>query len=164
MRQKIIQLVIACGICLSAGIIGSTATYPAISGWYANLLKPEFNPPNWIFGPVWTTLYLLMGISLFRIWQKETRSEKKTKSLDKKSALWVFSIQLLLNTGWSLIFFGLKNPMLAFFEIVIMWIFILLTIIKFNKIDKIAAILLVPYLLWVSFATVLNYFIWQLNP
>jgi benzodiazapine receptor len=119
------------------------------------LNKPFFNPPHWLFGPVWITLYLLMGISLYLIWNNDGK--------DSKSALIVFSIQLGLNTLWSLLFFGLKNPLLAFIEIILLWLFIVLTILFFYQKSKTASFLLIPYLLWVSFASVLNFSIFYLN-
>ena len=140
-----------------AGGIGSFATASAISMWYATLNKPPFNPPNCIFGPVWSVLYLLMGISLYLI------LIQKDKSIEQRIGVMLFATQLLLNTLWSLIFFGLRNPALAFGEIIILWIFIFLTIIYFNKVNKIASFLLIPYLAWVSFAAILNLWIMILN-
>lgn len=139
------------------GIAGSFFTFTSISDWYPALNKPGFTPPNWIFGPVWTILYLLMGISLFLVWKKGIKNEKVS------SALTLFFIQLALNFLWSVIFFGLKMPGLAFFEIVILWIAILIVILKFLKLNKTAAYLLIPYFVWVSFASVLNLFIFLLN-
>lgn len=141
-------------LCESAGVIGSIFTFPAIPAWYAFLTKPSFSPPGWLFGPVWITLYFLMGISLYLIWEKG----EKTLGLVK-----IFLIHLVLNSLWSIIFFGLKNPGLAFAEILILWGMILYLALKFYKIDKTAAYLLVPYQLWVSFATVLNLSVWLLN-
>ncbi|MBW6441818.1 tryptophan-rich sensory protein [Patescibacteria group bacterium] len=143
-------------ICQLAGIIGSLFTTPAIRGWYTGITKPSFNPPNWLFAPVWTTLFVLMGISVSMIWLSE-------KNELRKKALVIFFIQLVLNTLWSIIFFGMENPMLAFYEIIILWFAILYTIILFWKIKKPAAILLIPYILWVSFAAVLNLSIALLN-
>lgn len=150
-------------LCQLAGIIGSVFTVSSISTWYAELTKPTFNPPNWIFGPVWTTLYLLMGISLYLIW-RELYSKKKDVNVQKiKSALEFFSLQLIFNILWSIIFFGFKTPFTAFFEIIILWILILLTIINFYKINRTAGILLIPYILWCTFAAVLNLAIAILN-
>ena len=156
-KQNWFRLVISIIICQSAGIIGSFFTAPAIDAWYKNLIKPVFNPPSWIFGPVWTLLFLLMGISLYIIWQQ---------GLDKKYnklAFWLFIVHLGFNTLWSILFFGLKNPGLAFLEIIFLFLFIIYLILHFCNIDKKAAYLLFPYLLWVSFAAILNYSIWQLN-
>jgi len=144
-------------ICQMAGIIGSVFTTPAITTWYANINKPSFNPPNWLFAPVWTTLFLLMGIALFLIWKKGLNRK------DVKTAFSVFMFHLVLNTLWSILFFGLKSPFAAFIEIIFLWIFILISIILFFRISKIAAYLLIPYIFWVSFASVLNFAIWRLN-
>jgi tryptophan-rich sensory protein len=146
-----------------AGAIGSVFTSSSIPNWYAGLLKPALNPPNWLFGPVWTILYLLMGISVFLVWKKENEPEFLNQKLKIKNALLIFIGQLSLNASWSILFFGLKNPGLAFIEIIILWFFILFTIIKFFQISKTAAYLLLPYIFWVSFATYLNFLIWQLN-
>ncbi|MDD5071439.1 MAG: tryptophan-rich sensory protein [Patescibacteria group bacterium] len=140
-----------------AGLIGSVFTAPAIPGWYAGLARPPFSPPNWVFAPAWITLYLLMGLAVFFIWQKESESEKE------KSAVNLFWLNLFFNAIWSPIFFGLKNPGLAFVNIVIILIFIIILIIKFWPIRKLSAYLLIPYLAWVSFASCLNYYIWILN-
>lgn len=152
-----LKLIVALFLCQSAGIIGALFTFDAIPSWYAGLVKPSFAPPNWLFGPAWTTLYTLMGISLYLIWQA------KAKIKIKKAALNIFYAQLILNALWSIIFFGLKNPGLAFVEILLMWVLIAASIVKFNKINKTASYLLVPYLLWVSFATLLNASIVYLN-
>lgn len=142
--------------CQLAGLIGSIFTFPSIGNWYKYLNKPFFNPPNWIFGPVWTILYLLMGISFYLIWQS------KSKKKNNKYFL-IFYMQLFLNSLWSAIFFGLHNTLLAFIEIMFLWLAISLTIISFYKISKLAALLLVPYILWVSFASILNFAIFILN-
>ena len=141
-----IKLVIALVICQLAGIIGSIFTSPNIGAWYATLIGPSFAPPNWIFGPVWITLFVLMGISLYLVWK-----EKKNKI-----AISLFFIQLGLNVLWSFFFFGLQNPLLALIELVILWVFILLTILYFFKISKLSGYLMLPYIIWVSFAFVLN--------
>jgi len=151
------KLIIAIVISQLAGVIGSVFTVSAISTWYAELLKPVLNPPNWLFGPVWTTLYVLMGIAAFLIWKKGY--EKR----EVRIALGIFLIQLFLNTMWSIIFFGLHNPFWAFIEIIVLWFAIVATIIVFYKISKPAAYLLLPYLAWVTLAGYLNYSIWMLN-
>ena len=143
--------------CLAVGFLGSFATTPAIPTWYQTLNKPIFNPPNWIFGPVWTTLYILMGISLYLVWKKGFKNKKN------KDAINLFLIQLGLNFIWSFIFFGFKNPQLAFVNIILLWAAIFITILKFWKISKWATYLLIPYILWVSFASILNLFIAILN-
>jgi tryptophan-rich sensory protein len=145
-------------ICLLTGAAGSVFTVTGPGSWYDLLTKPSFNPPNWIFGPVWTTLYILMGISLYLVlveWKKGT---------DVRIAGGLFAIQLFLNFIWSYAFFGLQSPSSAFIVIVLLWVAILATIIIFFRINRIAGYLLVPYILWVSFAGILNYSIMVLNP
>jgi len=151
------RLIISLALPQLAGIVGSLFTTSAIPTWYATLQRPSFSPPNWIFGPAWITLYILMGISVYLIWQ---RIEKNKIA---KSALWMFWVHLFFNASWSIIFFGLQNPGLAFVNIIIIWLLIIALMIKFWKINRWASYLLIPYLLWVSFASVLNYFIWYLN-
>lgn len=141
--------------CEAVGLLATPVTITAIPTWYASLNKPFFSPPNFVFGPVWTILYLLMGVALYLVWMKN----KKVKT-----AVVVFSGQLVLNFLWSIIFFGLHLPILAFLEIIFLWVAIAVTIIIFAKISKVAAYLLVPYLLWVSFAAILNIAIVVLNP
>jgi translocator protein len=134
-----------------AGIFGGVATASSVKTWYTvNLVKPSFNPPSWVFAPVWTLLFFLMGVALYLVW-------------NKKNNLFWFWIQLILNTLWSFLFFGLHSPSLAFYEIIILWFAIFMTIIKFYRYNKIASILLWPYLAWVSFASFLNYSIMILN-
>lgn len=157
-KIKIIRVIIPIVICLFAGFIGSFFTTTAIPTWYASINKPSFNPPNWLFGPVWTFLYILMGISLYIIWDKDVKNKKI-----KNNALMIFGIQLFLNVLWSVIFFGLKSPFYAFIEIMFLWVTILFTIISFYKISKTASFLLIPYILWVSFASLLNFYVWVLN-
>lgn len=144
------KLIISIAICEFAGLIGSIVTIPAITGWYTTLAKPVWTPSSWVFGPVWITLFALMGLSLYMVWEKKT-------------AISVFGIQLGLNIIWSFLFFGLHKPLWAFCEIVLLWFAILGNIIVFYKIDKRAAYLLVPYLVWVSIAAALNYSVWMLN-
>lgn len=151
-----IKLIVSIIICQAAGLIGTVFTTSSIPDWYAGLKKPSFNPPNWLFGPVWILLYLLMGISLYLVWKQRDGTETKT-------ALIFFAIQLILNSLWSIIFFGRQQPLLAFFEILILLLFIALTIVKFFPISKVSAYLLLPYLLWVSFASLLNFYIVRLN-
>jgi benzodiazapine receptor len=155
--KNIAQIVLAIIICELVGMIGALFTTPAISTWYVGIIKPTFSPPNWIFAPVWTILFALMGIAAYLIYKKGT--DKK----EIRIALFIFDIQLLLNVLWSVLFFGMHNPGYAFIEIIFLWLAILLTIISFFKISKTAAYLLIPYILWVSFASFLNYSIWQLN-
>ena len=146
-----------------AGIIGSVFTFSSISSWYVTLIKPALNPPGYVFGPVWTTLYALMGIAAFMIWSSYAKAPAGQEKRKITTALTFFGIQLVLNTLWSIIFFGLRSPGAALVDIVFLWIAILATIIVFYKIRKTAAYLLLPYIAWVSFATYLNYSIWILN-
>lgn len=155
--SNIIKLILSIVICQAAGIIGTIFTGDSVLGWYAGLNKPSFNPPDWIFGPVWITLYILMGISLFMIWREDLKNK------DVRSAFNLFMVQLVFNTAWSIVFFGAHSITGGLIIIIILWILILMTIIKFVKISRFAGILLIPYLLWVSFATVLNFFIYKLN-
>jgi len=167
-------------ICELAGTVGAIFTTPAVSSWYKNINKPSFNPPNWIFGPVWTLLFVLMGISLYIVWSKKWEPTSKVNY--KKVKVWnplsknflsgnwrklniilIFSTQLVLNVLWSVIFFGLHLTGVAFFELLMLWFAIMFTIINFYRVSKIAAYLLIPYILWVSFAGVLNFFIWASN-
>lgn len=147
-----LKLVISIVVAQSAGLIGTVFTISAIPTWYAYLNKPIFSPPNWLFGPVWTVLYTLIGISLYRIWIK-----------NKKSSLKLFFFHLFLNAIWSPVFFGAKNLGLAFLIILLMDVTLIIIIKRFIKIDKLAAYLLVPYLLWISFASLLNFSLWTLN-
>lgn len=155
MYIKILKCIVAISLCLAAGFLGSFFTSPSIPTWYQFLAKPSFSPPNWLFAPVWTALYILMGISLYLVWG--------SKSKKRQIAINIFLIQLGLNALWSIIFFGMKNPGLALLEIVILWSTIFLTIKLFFPISRIAAYLLVPYILWVSFASILNLSIWLIN-
>lgn len=155
--KNIGKLIIVIIICELVGIAGSIFTVPAISNWYLTLNKPSFSPPNWIFGPVWTLLYLLMGVSVYLIWNKGLKNRKI------REALVIFSAQLFLNFLWSFLFFGLRSPILGLINIVALWLVILLTIVKFHQFSKPAAYLLFPYLLWVSFASLLNFSILLMN-
>ena len=151
------KLIIAIVVCELAGGIGSLVTISAIPTWYAALAKPALNPPSWIFGPVWTTLYLLMGIAAFLVWKQGWGRR------DVRKALAVFGLQLVLNAVWSIIFFGLHSPLWALVDLVAMWLAIVWTMTLFYRISKPAMWLLLPYVLWVSFAAYLNYSIWILN-
>jgi benzodiazapine receptor len=143
-------------VCFLPGIIGGFFTANNLSPWYGLLVKPSFNPPSWIFSPVWTTLYTLMGISLFLILKAEN-------SRDKTQGVVFFCVQLVLNGLWSIVFFGLHQILLAFILIIFLLLFIILSILKFYSVSKPAAYILIPYLLWVSFASVLNLSLYQLN-
>ncbi len=149
-------LIICLLIPLAIGGIAGFATASGVNDWYVTLNKPSFNPPGYIFGPVWTFLYLLMGISLFIIWQSPAGQ-------NRTNALIAFSVQLFLNFVWSFLFFKFELPGWALIEIVLLWLSILAMIILFARISKTAASLQIPYLLWVSFATILNAAIWHLN-
>ena len=156
MKADLKKLVISLSLPFLAGFIGSYFTAPAIPTWYAGLRKPFFNPPNWIFGPVWTLLYLLMGISFYLIYKS-----KKT-NYTNLSYCYFFG-QLVLNSLWSIAFFGLRNIGLALIVIFLLSILIFITIMLFEKINKTASYLLMPYFLWVLFATILNFSIFILN-
>ncbi len=156
MPKNILKLILFIGVCLGAGIVGSFFTISAIPNWYTTLHKPFFSPPSWIFGPVWTVLYVLMGVALYLALSGKGKGERE-------KAIRIFAIQLILNAAWSIIFFGMRNPALALEEIIALWIAIILTIKAFLKINKLAGKLLVPYLVWVSFAAILNLFIVLLN-
>jgi len=156
--NKIIKIIAAVAVCLAIGYFSGTVTRSAILDWYPTLEKPSFNPPNWIFAPVWTGLYIMMGVAAGLVWN---RIKYETEAV--KKALVFFIIQLILNAMWSYLFFGLRNPMLAGLEIIVLWLMIFETYVQFNKINKIAGYLFIPYLAWVSFAAVLNASIWWLN-
>jgi translocator protein len=155
MMNKIWKLVISLIIPFFASVIGGFFTASSVSTWYVTLNKPFFNPPSWVFGPMWTFLYFLMGISLYFVWIN--------KAKNKKSAFTIFGIQMFLNAVWSVLFFGFQNPLFAFIEIILLWFAILFMIIYFYRINKTSAYLLIPYILWVSFAAVLNFSIFILN-
>lgn len=155
-RSNGIKLILSIVLCVSLGSVGGLVTVSEIPTWYASLNKPSFNPPNWLFGPVWTTLYVLMGISVYLIW-------KQPVSKERNQALQLFILQFILNFCWSFIFFGLHATGWALIEMIALWILILLSILHFAKHSKTAAWLLVPYISWVSFALLLNAAIWKLN-
>lgn len=175
--SKPIKFILSLFFVFTAGFIGSLFTSSSVGNWYLELNKPAFNPPSWIFSPVWSTLYLLMAVSLYLIWSKCKKKKGWSELLiriyrrfvgdDKQRiinlALLFFSIQLILNVFWSMFFFGLKNPILAFFDIILLLIFIIITIIYFYKIDRVASVLLWPYLGWTLFASGLNLAIILLN-
>lgn len=155
--RDVFKLIVAVLVSELAGVVGSVFTAPAIPGWYAELAKPALTPPGWVFGPVWVALFALMGIAAFLVW----RQGWERKNI--RFALGIFGVQLVLNILWSVIFFGLQSLGWAFAELVILWLAILVTIVVFYKISRLAALLLVPYILWVSFAGYLNLSIWQLS-
>ena len=155
--QQAIGLVVAVAICFAAAGLGGLVTTPQIPGWYAALAKPTWNPPAWIFGPVWSLLYLMMAVAAWLVW-------RQAGIAGAKLPLGLFAVQLILNSLWSVLFFGLHSPGGAAAEILLLWAAILATLITFWQRSKLAGGLLVPYLAWVSFATVLNVTIWRLNP
>ncbi len=155
--KRIVKLVVALAVCQLAGFVGSLFTTPSIPTWYASLQKPGFTPPNAVFSPVWITLFVLMGVAAFLVWDKGIGSK------GVKTALSAFGVQLGLNLLWSGLFFGLRSPLLAFVEIVALWLAIAAAILTFYRVSKPASFLLIPYIAWVSFAAVLNYAIVRLN-
>lgn len=156
--SKIVKIAIAVAICLGVGYGSSLVTQSSITTWYPTINKPSFNPPNEVFAPVWTILFVMMGVSAGLVWSK-----MESVPILVKKALWVFVIQLILNALWSFLFFGLQNPFLALAEIMLLWLMIFETIKLFKPIDALASKLMIPYLLWVSFAMILNGSIWWLN-
>jgi len=164
-QKNILSLVIAVAICELAGLVGSIFTFVSVNSWYAILIKPVLTPPAWVFGPVWITLFLLMGVAVYLVWVKPEShwhiwgGSKKLK----QTALIIFAAQLVLNILWSFVFFGLHNPLAGLIEIIVLWLAIAATIWVFAKISRSAAWLLLPYLLWVSFAMYLTTAIWLLN-
>ncbi len=158
MKLNIPRLAICVGICFAAAFAGSQFTPLPGSEWYYHTLnKPSWNPPSWLFAPAWSVLFLLMAVSLYLVVQE---------GLDKlpvRGALWVFGTQLFLNFCWSALFFGLHSPLYGLIEIVFLWCAIVLTIVKFKGVRPVAGYLLIPYLMWVSFASFLNFTIWTLN-
>ncbi len=160
-RQKgnFLSLLAAVLLPIAGGALVGIITSRAVTTWYITLAKPDWNPPNWIFGPVWTVLYGLMGLASWLIWKKRASQPEA----QVRSALRWYGWQLGLNYLWSIIFFGARRPDLALVEIVVLWATILVTIVKFSKIDRLAAGLMIPYQLWVTFAAALNAAIWWLN-
>lgn len=156
--NKITRILVVVVTCLAIGYFSGMVTRSAIITWYPTLVKPSFNPPNWIFAPVWSMLYIMMGVAAGLVWNRIDHEKEAVKN-----ALICFAVQLGLNALWSYLFFGLKNPLLAGVEIIVLWLMIYETYTKFAKINSIAGYLLLPYLLWVSFAMVLNGSIWWLN-
>lgn len=151
-----IALVVFLALCLGAGGLGAIATTPEIDGWYRTLQKPAWNPPDHVFGPVWTALYVLMAMAGWLVWQKECSGSRRV-------GLFLFGLQLALNVAWSWIFFALHEPGWAVVEITVLWLAILATLVVFLRQSRLAGALLVPYLAWVTFAAGLNFAIWRLN-
>jgi tryptophan-rich sensory protein len=157
-KKNTLGLVIAILLPLSLGGIGAVTSNYSLSTWYRTLRKPSWNPPNWVFGPVWTALYIMMGLASWLVWRERTSRRPSVEE-----ALRWYSIQLFFNGLWSIIFFGMRRIRLALVDIVALWGSLLVTLIQFFRVRKIAAWLLIPYFLWVSFATMLNAMIWWLN-
>lgn len=157
MKSKdVIKLIVSIAAPLLAGGVGAVVTTPAISTWYATLNKPWFTPPDWLFGPVWTLLYILMGLALFLVW-------RSPKSRTRDIGIALFAVQLAVNVFWSFAFFGLENTLYGVLTIIPLWVLIAATIFQFYKVSKGAAFLMVPYILWVSIATALNTAAYLLN-
>ena len=156
--SKYLRIIYCVAICLVVGYLSSITTQSSINTWYPTLIKPIFNPPNWLFAPVWTLLFIMMGIAAGMVWNKL----ESNKELVKKGLLF-FTVQLLLNALWSYLFFGLNNILLALIEIILLWLIIYETYLIFKQIDKRASYLLIPYLAWVGFATILTGSIFWLN-
>jgi len=150
------RLLLSLAIPLSAGVLGSLFTAPAVRSWYLTINRPVWIPPSWLFGPVWTALFIMMGVALYLVWSAKMSNRVRM-------SLKLFAAQLVLNVLWSVLFFGMGNFWLAFGEILVLWIFILITIVSFEKVNKVASWLMVPYLLWVTFASYLNFTIASLN-
>lgn len=144
-------------VVVAAATIGNLATMPAIPTWYAGLVKPSFNPPNWLFGPVWGLLYAMMAVAFWRVLRKPPAVEGRS------AAIAAFLVQMALNALWSVAFFGAKSPSLGLLVIAALWLAIAATIALFRRVDRAAATLLLPYIAWVSFAALLNGAIWRLN-
>lgn len=156
--NKYVKILVFMATCIAVGYVSGTATQSSVLSWFPTLVKPSFNPPSWVFGPVWSLLYCMMGIAAGLVWHRIDREPEAVRK-----ALLFFAIQLALNALWSVLFFGLRNPLLAFVEIIVLWLMIYETYLKFRSIDKIAGYLFIPYLIWVAFATLLNGSIWWLN-
>ena len=155
--KDVVALAVCLAACFGAAALGTMFTWPGVSTWYQGIRKPSFSPPNWVFGPVWTALYTMMAVAAWLVWQK---SDAAARSVP----LVLFGVQLALNAAWSPIFFGLRSFGWALADIVALWLAIVATLVAFLRVSAPAGLLLVPYLAWVSFAAVLNFGIWRLNP
>jgi tryptophan-rich sensory protein len=156
LTRQLVALAISIGVCFAVAAAGSAMTIPSIGTWYAALNKPSWNPPNWVFGPVWSTLYLCMAVAAWLVWRERGFSAAVIP-------LTLFALQLILNCAWSGLFFALHRPWLAFADIVVLWVAIVATIISFTSVSSLASILLAPYLLWVTFAAMLNFTVAKMN-
>src|SRR4051812_48135257 len=157
MMKPWLKLLISVAIPLGVGALSSLFTIRGVNGWYRTIAKPAWNPPDAVFAPVWTTLYILMGIALYLVWRKNGLAHSRQSAI----SFWI--LQLVLNAFWSFIFFSLHKIGLALADIILLWLSILITIFLFSNHSKVAAWLLVPYISWVTFATILNFSIWRLN-
>lgn len=155
LQNKWVKLLVFVSICLLVATMGALLTASSVTSWYTTINKPTWTPPNWLFGPVWTTLYLMMAVAGWLVWQQGSKARRLPITL--------FSIQLFLNLIWSGLFFTLQNPILGFIDIVLLWLAIVSTMIAFWPVSRLASLLLSPYLVWVSYATALNFAIWQMN-
>jgi tryptophan-rich sensory protein len=159
-RNRLVDLValaLFVALCLGIGALGGAVTATSVDTWYAELAKPSFNPPNAVFGPVWTALYLMMAIAAWRVWRAADFDTTR-------GPLTLFALQLALNLGWSVVFFGLQKIGAAVATIFVLDVGVVVTMLAFRTVDRVAALLMAPYLLWVGFATVLNIAVWRLNP
>jgi len=156
--SAIVRLVVSLALPLAVGALSGLATARSVTDWYPALAKPPFNPPSWVFGPVWTALYLMMGAALYLVWREGAQRP------EVRTAILLFAVQLALNGLWSVLFFGVRSPALAFAEILLLWSAIGVTVWLFWRLVPAAGVLLLPYWLWVSFAALLNGSIWRLNP
>jgi len=157
-KSDVVKFIVSIVICNGAGFVGSFFTRQSINTWYVLLVKPDFTPPGWLFAPAWLILYNLMGIAIFLVWRRGISNH------NVKQAIIIFTIQLILNVFWSIAFFGLKSPLYGLIVIVPLWAAIFISIAYFYRISKVSAFLLIPYIVWVSFATILNFNFYILNP
>lgn len=153
----LVALALFVALCLGIGALGAAVTAGSVKTWYAELVKPSFNPPDKVFGPVWTILYVMMGVAAWRVWRAADRDTTR-------GPLTLFALQLALNLGWSVVFFGLQKIGAAVATIVVLDVAVIVTTLAFRSVDRLAGLLMLPYLAWVAFATVLNIAIWRLNP
>ena len=159
-RRRLVDLIalaLFVALCLGIGALGASVTATSVETWYAGLVKPSFNPPDEVFGPVWTVLYILMGVAAWRVWRSADRDTTR-------GPLTLFALQLAINLGWTVVFFGLQKIASAVATIVVLDVAVLVTMLAFRAVDQVAALLMLPYVAWVAFATVLNVAIWRLNP
>ncbi len=155
-RESWVSLLPFVAVCFAAAGIGALATRSSVKSWYPHLSRPDWTPPDWVFGPVWTTLYLMMAISAWLVW-------RGTSSATARVALTLFGIQLVLNVLWSVVFFGLRRVGAAFAEVLLLWMMLIATAVAFYPLSLLAAWLLIPYIAWVGLASYLNFRIWQMN-